>query len=125
MDLLIRSQDKERLVKNYADIYIFNACQEDEEYLERCIYAYINEDRQILLGEYNTPERALEVLDEIQNKMNPKYFYKTSCLMKPEQMEKMETNLIQKHNADCIVGFVDDEIEPLSNDVLVYEMPEE
>ena len=69
MDLWIRSQDKERLVKNYADIYIFNACQEDEEYLERCIYAYINEDRQILLGEYKTKERALEVLDEIQDLM--------------------------------------------------------
>jgi len=67
MDLWIRSQDRDRFVKNYAYIYLFNPCMEDEEYTIRHIYAYINESNQVFLGEYKTQERALEVLDEIQN----------------------------------------------------------
>ena len=113
MELWIRNQNKNLLTKvNYIE------------------YSFWNEQHRIysggeVVGIYDSKERALEVLDEIQNKMNPKYFYKTNCLMKPEQLEKMETILQQKYNADFIVGSASDEIEPLSNDVLVYEMPEE
>ena len=64
MELWIRSQDKLRLVKQYAYIVIFNPCEEDEKFMDRSIYAYINKDVQVLLGIYKTKERALEVLDE-------------------------------------------------------------
>lgn len=115
MDLLIRSQDKSCLRKLRQAIWI--SYSELDNWCIECDCDTI--------GKYKTKERALEVLNEIHSKINPKYFYKTNYLMKPEQMEKMETNLQQKHNADFIVGFASDEIEPLSNDVLIYEMPEE
>lgn len=119
MDLWIRSQNKDSLIKAEKIELIYDyLCTEDIQLI------HIETDKG-RIGSYSTQERALEVLDDIQNKMNPKYFYKKSCLMKPEETEKMETNLQQKHNADFIVGFASDEIEPLSNDVLVYEMPEE
>lgn len=58
MDLWIRSQDKENLVKaEHLDVY--NASVEDEE-------LFVIEECGTDLGSYNTKERALEVLDEIQ-----------------------------------------------------------
>ena len=118
MDLWIRSQSKHTLIQ-IKSVYVNDDDNNCEDVMGLCSTGHMR------LGKYKSKERALEVLDEIQNKMNPKYFYKTNCLMKPEQLEKMETILQQKYNADFIVGSASDEIEPLSNDVLVYEMPEE
>ena len=63
MDLYIRSQDKTRLIKVF-DVYITGNYENIiranfKEHFSGCEY--------IDLGEYVTKERALEVLDEIQN----------------------------------------------------------
>ena len=56
MDLWIKSQDKEVLIlANHLDIY-----QIDEN-------VYAIEESGVDLGTYKSKERALEVLDEIQN----------------------------------------------------------
>ena len=68
------------------------------------------------LGTYKTKERALEVLDEIQNILKPKYILDTSSI-KPDGAFYEENGVIfQKYNANA-------EIKELST--FVYEMPKE
>lgn len=66
MDLWIRSQDKEELIKINSRLFI--------RHIENVGYSIMNDlcvdDGFITLGTYKTKERALEVLDEIQNKIN-------------------------------------------------------
>lgn len=57
MELWIRSQDRTTLIKSY-EIYI---TEQQNKYLIRA------KRTSHILGVYNTIERALEVLDEIQN----------------------------------------------------------
>lgn len=87
MDLWIRSQDKERLINaNALNIYNVNENR------------YIIENYSIILGEYNSEERAKEVLDEIQN-----YMIKGS-------FAKIENKL-----GECI------NLKP--NPIIIYQMP--
>lgn len=60
MELWIRSQDKTTLIRSY-EIYI---SEQSNTYLIRA------KSTSHILGSYSTVERALEVLDEIQNKIN-------------------------------------------------------
>lgn len=70
MELWIRSQDKEVLL-NIKGIQYQNYKLVENETVEANIliglYNYYDNE---ILGEYETKERALEVLDEIQNKIN-------------------------------------------------------
>lgn len=62
MELWVRSQDKMKLVNN-CNLYISNEIRNE----------YVIEDlnnKYLKLGTYKTKERALEVLTEIQNKIN-------------------------------------------------------
>lgn len=61
MELWIRSQSKEKLVK-IENIYISDEIR-DGRAIMGCNSAFINQD----LGTYATKERALEILDEIEN----------------------------------------------------------
>ena len=62
MELWIRSQDKELIQKvNIGIMYLKDATNRD------CIANRDNETGFSILGEYKTKERALEVLDEIQD----------------------------------------------------------
>ena len=58
MDLWIRSQDKARLIKILTGVKYFKCCG-DEHHIEDI-------DMEYTLGEYSTKERAIEILDEIQ-----------------------------------------------------------
>lgn len=61
MELWVRSQDKKRLII-VTNLYIpISRTEEDFS-----IYTF---DTDVMLGTYKTEERALEVLDEIQNFM--------------------------------------------------------
>lgn len=61
MELWIRSQDREILAKaEHLDVY--NASVENEE-------LFVIEESGTDLGSYKTKEKALEVLEEIQNKI--------------------------------------------------------
>ena len=59
MELLIRSQDK-RLLCKFDSLFI-----EEELYKRKGKYRIMGDNG--WLGEYNTLERVLEILDEIQN----------------------------------------------------------
>ena len=78
MELWIRSQDKLRLTR--MDSVIINV-RNKKEITSNYSYTFDGFEKDIPLGEYNTEERALEVLDEIQchlvniNDSRDSYFY--------------------------------------------------
>ena len=96
MKLWIRRQDKESLeLTTYLQIiYLDELGQENKWVIEGGSY----------LGYYKTKERALEVLDEIQNLMAPKIRF--SSIISTKKLEKYKSEFIP-------------------NPIIVYEMPEE
>ena len=62
MNLWVRSQDK-RILQKIDNIYL------DANYGNKRICNYVD-DYKTELGTYKTKERAIEVLDEIQDKIN-------------------------------------------------------
>ena len=113
MELWIRSQDRESIfkVKN-----VFYSTDKENEHLIRTIIIDDLRNGIVKLGQYFTKERALEVLDEIQNILNPKYILDTSSI-KPDGNFYEENGVIfQKYNTNV-------EIKELST--FVYQMPEE
>lgn len=106
MELWVRSQDKECLMK-----------------VDRIDYDYSNHTHRImangyetLIGLYETKERALEVLDEIQNILKPTIITTGyECELKENIKDKTSFNL------DMIPTKT--EIQELST--VVYQMPED
>ena len=116
MNLWIRSQDKMALVKINSTIEL--------KYGDRkTIIANYQPDftdkydgYYDVLGTYKTKERALEVLDEIQNILKPKYILDTSSI-KPVGDFYIENGMIfQKYNANA-------KTEELST--FAYQMPKD
>ena len=103
MELWIRSQDKTTLIRSY-EIYVSEQCN---------CYLIRAKRTSHILGSYKTFERALEVLDEIQNILKPiikiKYEYDDSQpIMNGEWLKSLKE---------------ENKIEELST--YVYEMPKE
>lgn len=114
MELWIRSQDKSSIVKvdnlyvsvgNYICYYVEKGKEVPGTY-----YRPSGE-----LGRYETKERALEVLNEIQNILKPKYILDASSIKPDGDFYKENGAIIQKYNANA-------KIEELST--FVYQMPE-
>ena len=90
MDLWIRSQDRENLIPVNNPICIIDT---RVVYKESATYI-------ITLAEYKTKERALEVLDEIQDRiLKGAFAKKINCL--------------------------EEELDLIPNNLLIYQMPEE
>lgn len=70
MELWIRSQDKEVLLNIKGIQYINYKLVENETVEANVLIGLYNYYDNEILGEYETKERALEVLTEIQNKIN-------------------------------------------------------
>lgn len=103
MDLWIRSQDKTTLIKSY-EIYVSEYGKDS--------YVIRAKRTSHILGAYKTIERALEVLDEIQN------------LLKPQTV----LSKVGKPIAETCDGTVyrePDEYDIKELSTYVYEMPEE
>ena len=112
MSLWIRSQDKECLMKvNRVDI------NEDN--------VIIAEGFEIWLGAYKSRERALEVLNEIQNKLTDKYLMQPNCFISPYQLVEKKIAYEQLNNASFITTELGYDITPITVGTTVYEMPEE
>ena len=111
MDLWIRSQDRETLIKTE------NVSIDSENYI---IGNLISDDNKSVcdywrLGHYKTKERALEVLDEIQKLLTPKIIIKNEgrdCVALDGTIYR--TNIVSNINSD---------IQQLST--YVYEIPKE
>ena len=113
MELWIRSQNKEVLL-NIKGIQYQNYKLVENETVEANIliglYNYYDNE---ILGEYETKERALEVLDEIQSLLQPTIEYK------PIVQEEYNPAYTYKHFVK-----VDDNIEIKELSTFVYQMPE-
>ena len=114
MELWIRSQDKMNLVKvrqvcvNYQNNKQIIANYMPELYKDSGEYCE-------LLGTYKTKERAIEVLDEIQNILKPKYILDTSSIKPDGDFYEENGVIFQDYDANA-------KIEELST--FVYQMPE-
>ena len=110
MELWIRSQDKEDLLKvSGVRINCFN---------EKEIKAYFNDDDTII-ATYATKKRALEVLDEIQNILMPKTIIKSDAIVNEEDLQRFK----KAFNENEAIILNKATIEHL--DTYVYEMPKE
>lgn len=121
MDLWIRSQDKEKLLK-CDDITIKNRRYDTmDEYGNRCInykgyeiVGYFDKNTEYeTLGTYETKERVLEVLDEIQEILKPKTIIKFN---EKEVYDEKENMVI-----GTLLPYETFDIKQLST--YVYEMP--
>ena len=118
MDLWIRSQNRRKILKcniveirgksiNQINFIVF----EDYE-----IVGYFDDNiGHEILGAYETEERALEVLDEIQDILKPKYILDASSIKPDGNFYEEDGMIFQKYNANA-------EIKELST--FVYQMPE-
>lgn len=100
MDLYIRSQDR-LILEKYETLQL---CQNPDGTW------FFNSG--LVLGKYKTKERALEVLDEIQNLLQPKIIY-----TQKEPIETFELG-VYKLKQD-----VDIKIQKVNR--IVYEMPQD
>ena len=101
MELWIRSQDKTTLIRSY-EIYI---SEQTNTYLIRA------KRTSHILGSYSTIERALEVLDEIQN------------MIYINKLFNADINAFQKSLE--IGGYTEQEIVKALRTISTYEMPKE
>ena len=113
MELWIRSQDKMNLVKirqislNYSNLKQIIANYTPESYENSGVYYE-------LLGTYETKGRAIEVLDEIQNILKPKYILNSSSI-RPDNSWVENGVIFQNYDGNA-------KIQELST--FVYQMPE-
>lgn len=116
MELWIRSQDKKTLGK-FNDISIRRFIDEDTLYSYQVV-GYFDKDTEFeVLGEYRSFARSLEVLDEIQNILAPKYMIRMdSNINKVADFLNIEGAYIKNDNNADIKNI---------NDTFVYEMPQE
>ena len=104
MNLWVRSQDK-RILQKVDNIFL------DANYENKRISTYDGDN--IELGTYETKERAIEVLDEIQHLLQPTIEYK------PIVQEEYNLAYEYKHFVK-----VDDNMEIKELSTFVYQMPE-
>lgn len=100
MELWIRSQDK-RILQKVDNVYL------NANYDNRRICTNDSRDYESDLGEYKTKERALEILDEIQNIIRGKY------AVSLDMKAAFSKDISQK------------EAEQMLMQMAVYEMPKE
>lgn len=125
MELWIRSQDKERLIKT-IDFYI----EEDIDYVNKSsefdIYVLNLANDDIRVGTYQTKERALEVLNEISSKIKNRYIVTVeSCIISKDDIANEYKRLNSLYSGEFIMENPPFEIKPINNDVIYYEMPKE
>lgn len=119
MDLWIRSTAKTNLI-NVRFLTVMEGKtfykKNEWEYKGYTICNVGNNGNYEILGTYKTKKRALEVLDEIQNILKPKYILDTSSIKPDGDFYEENGVIFQKYNANA-------RIEELST--FVYQMPKE
>lgn len=106
MNLWVRSQNKENIIPIKNPICVY-----DNKIIYKESASYI-----ITIAEYKTKERAIEVLDEIQNILKPKYILDTSSIKPDGDFYEENGVIFQNYDANA-------KIEELST--FVYQMPAE
>ena len=110
----MRSQDKMNLVKiRQISLNYQNNKQIIANYMPE-LYENSGEYYE-LLGTYKTKERAIKILDEIQNILKPKYILDTSSIKPDGDFYEENGVIFQNYDANA-------KIQELST--FVYQMPE-
>ena len=122
MKLWIRSQDKREL-KEVESLWVigksvrnpnnFNRMEE-----EKIIYSIIADEQSV--GIYDTQQRALEVLDEIQNALVGKVIIEPKHPVKQKEEKALKEMVEEK----TIIKSTAVDIKPLNQNCVVYQMPE-
>ena len=115
MDLWIRSQDKKFFSKQYS-LYLTSS---DEKYRIYDTITYIS------LGDYKSEERALEVLDEIQNKIKGSFMIKAKTDVPDDIFSSAKSYFERENDIKIITGDNNFDILPLNINSDVYEMPQD
>ncbi len=117
MELWIRSQDKETLkLAEMLDIYDLSDSEGQCWAIEEC---------GTTIGYYKSKKRALEVLNEIQNKIQTLLYLKPKCILETKILEAAKDYYEDLNDKEFITCDNNFEIIPFSTNVIVYEMPEE
>lgn len=107
MELWVRSQDK-RILQKVDNIFL------DANYENKRISTYDGDN--VELGTYKTKERAIEVLDEIQNILKPKFKLDTSSIQENGRSWVENAVILQNYTANA---------DFIKLDTYVYEMPKD
>ena len=110
MELWIRSQNKLSLTKVNSVVIDYN----NQKKLVANYMEFNGSEDYTPLGEYDTEERALEVLDEIQNILKPQLLVRRNDDNGKELLGALQKGVTQK---------LDMEFKELST--YIYEMPKE
>lgn len=120
MELWIRSQDREHLKKINTGLYLKQGLSDYAK--GEVIFITSSGDD---LGEYETKERALEILDEIQSKLHGTFLSKAKEDTYANELIEAQ-KYFEKLNSICLVtGDEKFDLEPINKDIYVYEMPQE
>ena len=114
MELLIRSQDKNKLIQ-YSCLYITRAHTDN-------YHIWCNDN---IVGKYKSESRAIEVLDEIQKLIKNQYIIKLKPLLNKRDGEIMKKYYENNYLGEFIIQPPTCEIHPITPNVVVYEMPKE
>ena len=115
MSLWIRSQDKQSLAQ------VDNICCIEN----RIVFVPNRLNGRVTIGKYKSNERALEVLNEIQDKLIDKYLMQPDFLVKPQQLLEKKIAYEEINNSNFIAAELGYNITPITVGTTVYEMPEE
>lgn len=118
MELWIRSQNKKQLLKVNDGLYIANGFSDTDD-------TFIGIKNIGHIGRYNSELRALEVLDDIQNKIKTLLYLKPKSLLGINEIKAGKKYFEKLNGIDFITCDNNFEIEPITTNVIVYEMPEE
>ena len=114
MNLWIRSQDKERLTC-CCDLRVYYDDNKSMWAIDTCD----------IVGYYASKERALEILDEIQNKIKCQYLLKPKLMMKDSNIEAYKNYCENLNNINILACDNAFEIKPINTNIIIYEMPKE
>ena len=126
MDIYIRSQDRE-LLKKYA--YAIEITKTIAPNHKKETHGVMLDG--VLIGKYNTKERCIEIVDEIQKEIamkNPKNSFilingYDSCF--DEDYSMLQRQLENARQRNFMLSEGDCKVQLLQSNVIVYEMPKE
>lgn len=118
MELWIRSQDKKSFRRIKTSLYL----KEDlSDYAKGNVWFIVSVGDK--LGEYETNERALELLDEIQGLLTPRTYIKTDLKLRQDDIDLLKKQWENVDLSKAVIVNKGLDIQPLG--FIVYQMPEE
>ena len=113
MDLWIRSQDEETIMKINRLDYDYSGNK----------HRLVANGFQVLLAEYRTKERVLEIINEIAKMSKKDYIVKPKCLVKFRELDREYSRLKNQYDGEFIMESPGFEIEPINNNFICYQLP--